>query len=301
LRNGAVRLGATSTQPIAGGLGGETAVLLWCSAAPLETSAQCPRLFCTCLVSKGRRMTFRQHESKNSLMAVLPHNTRPSTPYPTLVWAMTYGRGVHPDDSFLFDGKPPSKADLEKFLFGLAQTHGPKPRLHPEWAEIDLTFSGNLIARPEFVLRDGAFRSTLAQYLCMLNLRGDAAYDWIVAMVYSCHLGDLFTLNDDWLDPDNLCPEQIWDRAFLDRSTMMQNWRGLRFPGQEWSAITFEMRELFGQEVRGGLNKFLRFAEMPPTRRADAHTLGQTMFIDFACRIHAGAILQEAIRSASGV
>lgn len=217
---------------------------------------------------------------------------------PSLIHEITYRHGVRPSNDLLIDGRMPTGSEVRTLLSVLARSYEEKnkPPLNP--VEINLHYSGNLIARPDFALRDPAFRGFLAQYIRMLGIRGDTAFDWIAAMIYGGHDGDLFTLNDDWLDPDNLRPTQIWDLRFLKNSKMMTNWRVKRFPGHPWLEIRFEMREFFGEEVRGILDKFLRFAETLPTKRANVHLLGQMMFIDLACRIHAGAILQEAIRVA---
>ena len=104
------------------------------------------------------------------------------------------------------------------------------------------------------------------------------------------------TAGNNCLDPDALRPGQLWSKDLLTRSDYLNKWRATSFPMQDWHEISFDMRELFGVCVKGTIDKFKKYAETPPSRQRDEHLVGQTIFIDMACRIHAGAILQEAVR-----
>ena len=159
-----------------------------------------------------------------------------------------------------------------------------------------LIYKGNLFAKSNRILRSDQTVQNNAQYKTAQGLSGATGYDWIEEQIYSCHVGDLFNVKEDWLNPDELRPKQLWTERHLRKSLILNAWREVRFPGQDWDDITFEMRELFGVCPKSTFNKFLKFAEHPPTRQIDEHLVPRMMFIDFAVRIHSGAIAQSAER-----
>lgn len=162
-----------------------------------------------------------------------------------------------------------------------------------------LIFTGNLVAHSDYALRNPEYVSILAWHLRAMGLRGTRAYAWIEEQVYACHVGDLFNVKEDWLDPDALRSEQLWTMALLRRSQVLEAWRIARFPSENWGAIKFEMRDLFGEDVKGTMDNFVRFADVPPSRQVDEHLAARVMFIDFAIRIQQGAIAQAGDNSAT--
>lgn len=156
-----------------------------------------------------------------------------------------------------------------------------------------LIYTGNFIAKSNRILRSPQTVQALALYMIAQGLTGAQAYDWIEEQIYSCHIGDLFNVKEDWLNLDALRPKQLWRASLLRKSLALRVWREVHFPGQHWDEITFELRELFGEDQIGTMNKFLRFSDHPPSRQIDEHLVPRIMFIDFAIRIHHGAIAQS--------
>ncbi|WP_300029283.1 hypothetical protein [uncultured Roseobacter sp.] len=152
-----------------------------------------------------------------------------------------------------------------------------------------LSYTGNLFAKSDRCLHLREHRQALAWYLRAQGLTGEAAYDWIVEQIYQNHSGDLFNVKDEWLNPDALRPYQFWGFRFLSTSVSLNTWRQKNFPSYDWGEISFEMRDLFGEDVKGTMNKFLLCADEAPARRLDQHVVPRIMFIDFAVEIHVGA------------
>lgn len=151
-----------------------------------------------------------------------------------------------------------------------------------------LIFTGNLIAKPDYELLNTTSVLDLATAYRSLGLSGGRTYSWFEAQIYAYHDGDLFNTRENWLDPDNLRPEQLWPRAVLRHSKTIERWRKNVWERQSWAQITLEVGDLFGLDRRGCMNKFMRYAETPPTRELDEHLAPRLMFLDFAWRIHEG-------------
>lgn len=213
---------------------------------------------------------------------------------------IVFGRGVHPKPDLFGEKRRVNVDDVEHLLDVFIERHGSRDQdniIRVKWAEIDLVFEGQLFARPDLVLRSQIFTPKWAQYLRLLGLGGVATYGWIDAMINANHEGYIHdTTGNNCLDPDALQPIHLWSKDLLARSDYLNKWRESSFPMLEWHEISFDMRELFGVCVKGTLDKFKKFAATPPSRQRDEHLVAQTIFIDAACRIHAGAILQEAAR-----
>lgn len=222
------------------------------------------------------------------------------TDVPQLFYDIVFGWGVHPKPDIFGDGRNVSVRDVCHLLEAFVHHHGYKDKdgsIDVTWAEIDAIYKGPIFARPDLVLRSRSFVPNWARYLGLLNLGGTATYGWIETMMYANHDGDIYSMKgDDWLNPEALRPSQIWSDDVHRRSGYLNARRAKDFPMQDWDEITFEMRWLFGACVKGTIDKFKAYSHTPPTRQRDEHLVGQTLFIDVACRIHAGAILKEAVQ-----
>lgn len=225
------------------------------------------------------------------------HDPKPSA---RLVHNIVFGRGVQPKPNIFGDDRKVTVDDVANLLDVFIKHYEEKDKdgnLHVNWAEIDLVYKGQLFARPDLVLRSQTFVSNWAQYLHLIGYGGVATYGWIVAMINANHDGFVYdTAGNNCLDPDALRPDQLWSKDLLTRSDYLNKWRDSSFPMQGWHEISCDMRELFGVCVKGTIDKFKKYADTPPSRQRDEHLVGQTIFIDAACRVHAGAILQEAVR-----
>jgi len=218
---------------------------------------------------------------------------------PQLFHDVVLGRGIQPKPDLFGDERIVSVEDVRDLLEVFFDSYGSEDEdgnLAVAWEEIDLVYNGPIFARPNLVLRSQSFVPKCAKYLQLLNLGGLATYGWIEAMIYANHDGFLYNRKDDELNPDALCAKQLWSADVLDRSGYLNKRRFADYDIQDWDEITFEMRWLFGACVKGTIDKFKKFAGVPPSRQREEHLDGQMIFTDAACRIHAGAILQEAVR-----
>ena len=152
------------------------------------------------------------------------------------------------------------------------------------------TYQGNLIARPESELRSAKGVMELALFCRKLGMSGECTYQVIEEEIYAYHEGDLFSMKEDWLDPDNLRPLQLWPQYVLKRSRTLQTMRADLWGGLPWEEIRFEMGDLFGADRRGTMNKLMRLATFPPECAVAAHLAPRFMFIDFSKRIRAGRL-----------
>lgn len=233
-----------------------------------------------------------------------------ATPDPELFLEVVFGRGVREAPDLFGDGREITSEEVLRLLNVFVEDRLSRitGRNHDAaqnqeqpvilWPEIDFHYNEKLIARPDLVLRSKTFVPRLAQYLVLLNVGGTSTYAWIETMLYANLTRFPSTFRNKDFDPEAICPLQFWSLSFLQESQAMNIWKLKHFPLQEWEDIRFEIRDVFGQDAKGTIDKFKRFATNPPSRQRDEHLLVQTLIIDLACRIHAGAILQEAIRVA---
>lgn len=161
------------------------------------------------------------------------------------------------------------------------------------------THKENLYAKPASVLRQSASVVAIATNYRSLGLPGEVTYGWVEAMIYCHHEGDLFTMKEDWLNPSALRAEQLWPASLITDSGALQRWKHDRWGEIPWSELAFPIDELFGQDKKGTLNKFMSLAEAPPRQTLDAHLGPRMMFLDFAWRIYEGCLEAEAAQTAT--
>ena len=153
-----------------------------------------------------------------------------------------------------------------------------------------LTYKGNLFARPDAELLSPEDVMVSAGFWRLFGMSGGMTYKQIEAEIYTYHEGDLFNARDDWLDPDNLRPSQLWPENLLNECKTLNRMRVDLWGDAPWEEVRFEMGDLFGRDRRGTMNKFMRFATRPPENALAEFLSGRFMFIDFARSIRAGRL-----------